>query len=241
MPISTHISCAYSGLLSRRSKVRVLLDVIDFFVSQKVTDLGSRFLLEIGRFWPPVIYLQSIYFTIHLFIARRREPFSLDRRPGSPFWYYKLGAWKSYKTTGKKLRSDAMKVAMEALETAEADPSGRHCASMPQPFFVWDRCPHVRRLLSEGKSSTRDQTRRYSGLPRTAHRKDELHPDGAEGGKCGEYHPQRGVLPERSEPRPYVGHRRCQIPCSRNRQILRRRCYPFSWSLVSRPLCPTTT
>ena len=42
-------------------------------------------------------------------MARRRLPFSVVKRPGSPFWYYKLGEWKSYKSTGKKLKSDAIK------------------------------------------------------------------------------------------------------------------------------------
>ena len=35
-------------------------------------------------------------------MPRRQEPFSLVRRPGSPYWYYKLGPWKTYKSTGKK-------------------------------------------------------------------------------------------------------------------------------------------
>ena len=92
-------------------------------------------------------------------MARRREPFSLVRRPGSPFWYYKLGAWKSYKSTGQKFKSDAIKVAMEAVEEAEADPSGPTLRKYAQPFFMWSRCPHVRRLLSEGKSITRYHVR----------------------------------------------------------------------------------
>ena len=92
-------------------------------------------------------------------MARRRLPFSVVKRPGSPFWYYKLGAWKSYKSTGKKLKSDAIKVAMEALEEHEADPSGPTLRKYAGFFFVWGKCPHVRRLLSEGKSITRYHVR----------------------------------------------------------------------------------
>ena len=43
---------------------------------------------------------------------------------------------------------------MKALEKAETGPSGPTLRKYAQPFFVWGKCPHVRRLLSEGKSIT---------------------------------------------------------------------------------------
>lgn len=92
-------------------------------------------------------------------MARRRLPFSVVKRLGSPFWYYKLGTWKSCKSTGKKLKSDAIKVAMEALEEHEADPSGPTLRKYADTFFMWGKCPHIRRLLSEGKSITRYHVR----------------------------------------------------------------------------------
>ena len=88
-------------------------------------------------------------------MPRRALPFSLVKRPGSPFWYYKLGTWKSYKSTGKKLKSEAIEIAMAALEQTEADPSGPTLRKYAEPFFVWGRCPHVRRLVDEGKSISR--------------------------------------------------------------------------------------
>lgn len=97
-------------------------------------------------------------------MPRRKLPFSLVKRPGSPYWYYKLGSWKSYKSTGKTAKSEAMKVAVAALEKAEADPSGPTLHRYADPFFLWDSCPHVRRLTSEGKSITRYHVRDMRGI-----------------------------------------------------------------------------
>ena len=88
-------------------------------------------------------------------MPRRALPFSVVKRPGSPYWYYKLGTWKTYKSSGKKLKTDAIDVAMTALEKSEADPSGPTLGKYAARFFIWDRCPHVRRLVDEGKSITR--------------------------------------------------------------------------------------
>lgn len=92
-------------------------------------------------------------------MPRRALPFSLVKRPGSPYWYYKLGTWKTYKSTGEKLKADAIKIATAALERSEANPSGPTLRKYADPFFVWDRCPHVRRLFDEGKSITRYHTK----------------------------------------------------------------------------------
>lgn len=88
-------------------------------------------------------------------MPRRQEPFSLVRRPGSPYWYYKLGPWKTYKSTGKTVKADAISVALEALEKEAGDPGGPTVRKYADPFFVWETCPHVKRLVAEGKSITR--------------------------------------------------------------------------------------
>ncbi len=95
-------------------------------------------------------------------MGRHAEPFSLVRRPGSPFWYYKLGEWKSYKSTGKKLKIEATKVAMEALK--EPQPQGAVFRRYAKPFFQWKTCPHVRRLLNEGKSISRYHVKNMRGV-----------------------------------------------------------------------------
>ena len=88
-------------------------------------------------------------------MARRMEPFSVIKRSKSDFWYYKLGPWKTYKSTGEKTKSEAMKVALAAFEETQADPCGPRLKEYAKPYFVWNTCPHVRRLTSEGKSITK--------------------------------------------------------------------------------------
>ena len=92
-------------------------------------------------------------------MPRRQEPFSLVRRPGSPFWYYKLGPWRTYKSTGKTVKADAISVALEALEKESDDPGGPTVRKYAVPFFIWETCPHVNRLVTEGKSITRYHVR----------------------------------------------------------------------------------
>ena len=91
-------------------------------------------------------------------IARPAEPFSLIKRSKTKSWYYKLGGWKGYKSTGKTLKSNAISVALEALEATSPDPSGPTVRIYAAPFFVWETCPHVKRLVAEGKSITFSRT-----------------------------------------------------------------------------------
>ena len=88
-------------------------------------------------------------------MGRKAEPFTLVHRQGSPFWYYKLGAWDTYKTTGEKAKAEALKVALTALKELGSGPVGPTFRTYAAPFFIWERCPHVRRLTSEGKSINR--------------------------------------------------------------------------------------
>lgn len=88
-------------------------------------------------------------------MGRQKEPFSLIKRPKTKYWYYKLGGWTVYRSTGETVKSEAMKVAMAALESEDAGPVGPSLRRYAEPYFLWDQCPHVRRLLSEGRSVTR--------------------------------------------------------------------------------------
>jgi len=58
------------------------------------------------------------------FMDRRAESVTGVCQLGSPFWYYKLGEWKTYKSTGKKLKNEATKVAMDATGEPEAHAQG---------------------------------------------------------------------------------------------------------------------
>ncbi len=88
-------------------------------------------------------------------MARRAEPVSLIKRPKTKYWYYKLADWKTYKSTGETAKTEAQKVALAALKDAGVGPTGPTFRRYAEPFFIWDSCPHVRRLASEGRSVTR--------------------------------------------------------------------------------------
>ena len=97
-----------------------------------------------------------------------RRTYYLIRRGG--FWYYRLnresGLVKSDEVTWHTTGCESRKDAESFLEDLLAD--GRNPATPAKnqsflqysaPFFLWDRCPHIRRLLEEGKSFTRRHAR----------------------------------------------------------------------------------
>ena len=115
-------------------------------------------------------------------MARPAEPFSIIKRPKTKFWYYKLGGWKGYKSTGKTLKSDAISVALEALDAEQPDPSGPTLRKYAAAFFVWESCPHVRRLVSEGKSTSKSTSPEASVVTSVepSHRSPSPWPDGSD-------------------------------------------------------------
>jgi len=64
-------------------------------------------------------------------------------------WYYKLPEGKHYLSTGQSTRSAAEQFVIELI------PRYYSFRRYAEPFFVWDRYPHIRRLREEGKSITR--------------------------------------------------------------------------------------
>ena len=48
-------------------------------------------------------------------MPKQADPFNLIKRPPSPYWHYKLQSWRSYKSTGQKTKTGAMKVVQEAI------------------------------------------------------------------------------------------------------------------------------
>jgi len=72
------------------------------------------------------------------------------------YWYYRLAEESTFHTTGQVTRVKAEAFVVELLRSHE-DHSHQRRASFRRyadPFFVWDRCPHSRRLREEGKSIT---------------------------------------------------------------------------------------
>ncbi len=60
---------------------------------------------------------------------------------------YKIAGWKDYKTTGTKLKGEAMTVVMQALKEAEQKAEGRMTLRVyADPFYVYESCPHIQRI-----------------------------------------------------------------------------------------------
>lgn len=101
-------------------------------------------------------------------MPRQKEPFSLIQRKPSPYLYFKLAGWKTYKSTGKKTKSDAMVVVQEAIEKETKNLTEQTLGEYLQPYFRWTECPHVRRLREENKSISKeyveDQRKRMERL-----------------------------------------------------------------------------
>ena len=95
-----------------------------------------------------------------------RQEFILYKRKRKKgyVWYYKLAAEKTGHSPGKVLKRDARDfVENEVLPKTE--PYTRlTLLQYLQPYFVWGECPHIQRLLVEGKSISptyaKDQRRR---------------------------------------------------------------------------------
>lgn len=93
-----------------------------------------------------------------------RRPYYLIRR--GEHWYYRLnresGLVKSdgitWHTTGCKDRRDAENFIKDLLSGSPyPDIPVKHLSfrKYAAPFFIWDHCPHIRRLREEGKNITR--------------------------------------------------------------------------------------
>jgi integrase len=85
-------------------------------------------------------------------MPRHSEPFTLIKKPPSPYWHFKLRGWTSYKTTGEKTKTEAMKVVQEALQHQNFNsgkPVDLTFREYAQPYFIWETCPRVQRKLYE--------------------------------------------------------------------------------------------
>lgn len=87
----------------------------------------------------------------------------IDRDRG--YWYYKLRFWQDYESTGIKIkrnargkptnRADADHYASEQYQRAILyTKRGLTLREFLDPYFVWDRCPHVKQLVADGNTPT---------------------------------------------------------------------------------------
>ena len=72
------------------------------------------------------------------------------------FWYYRLPGMKGYKTTGTRDHHEAVLFTQEKMKSAELLGPRRAplLKEYSADFFVWDRCPHCRKLREEGRQIT---------------------------------------------------------------------------------------
>ncbi len=88
-------------------------------------------------------------------MSRYSEPYVLikQKKKSGIICHYRLQGEKTKHSTGKKLKGDA-KDYVEAL-IKRKETSELAFRDYAEPFFLWDRCPHILRLRSENKSITR--------------------------------------------------------------------------------------
>ncbi len=73
------------------------------------------------------------------------------------YWYYRLPGMKGYKTTGTRDHREAVLFTQGKMKSAELLVRRRAplLKEYSADFFVWDRCPHCRKLREEGRQITR--------------------------------------------------------------------------------------
>jgi integrase len=78
-------------------------------------------------------------------------------------FYYRLLGWKNFKTTGETNRTQAERyVNVQIRKQGFSKTSDELFIDYAGKFFLWDTCPHISRLLDEGKSITK----RYAAIQR---------------------------------------------------------------------------
>jgi len=95
-------------------------------------------------------------------IKYKRREYTLFKKKDKKVWYvyyYDKNGKRVSKSTGQTVKYKAEEYAQELvglLKNPRKDVTFREYA---QPFFLWDSCPHIRRLLDERKSITRRHAR----------------------------------------------------------------------------------
>ena len=69
-------------------------------------------------------------------MPRYREPYSIIKRPDSPYYYFKLGSWKKYRTTRCTTAEEAEKVVHAAYLESLVVPTGPLLREYAEPYFI---------------------------------------------------------------------------------------------------------
>ena len=92
-----------------------------------------------------------------------KRPYLLFKR--GEYWYFRLADESSFHTTGKITRGEAEAYVVRLFEAISGsnpadDPTFRQYAA---PYFVWGKCPHVRRVFEESGHMTERHVRIQRG------------------------------------------------------------------------------
>ena len=87
-----------------------------------------------------------------------KRPYLLKKR--GKYWYYRLSEEQTFHSTGQTARSRAENFVQHLIIQSKdrskiAEATDLSLLQYASPYFVWEKCPHVRRLLDEGKSITK--------------------------------------------------------------------------------------
>jgi len=82
-------------------------------------------------------------------MPRKKSPYRLKKR--GKFWYYKFPEQSVFHSTDKTTKVDAEKYILELLKKGET-PNYQILKNYSKPFYIYEDCPHIRRLIDENKS-----------------------------------------------------------------------------------------
>ncbi len=86
------------------------------------------------------------------------------------YYYFRLRDWTSWKSTGCTTKETAVDYIIEQIEKNEPEKkTGRPSIRLLlrqyiEPFYTWERCPHVLRLRDENKHITKEHVLRQRSL-----------------------------------------------------------------------------
>ncbi len=87
------------------------------------------------------------------------------------YFYFRLRGWTTWKSTGCKSQQAALDYILEQIEKNKSLPERKPrpaddltLRQYSEPFYLWDRCPHVLRLRDENKQITKEHVLRQRSL-----------------------------------------------------------------------------
>lgn len=79
------------------------------------------------------------------------------------YWYYKTPDMTGYRSTGEKSKALAERAVMKLIQRNLAGKENPTFKEYAKTFYIWGECPHVTRVLAEGKSFSKRYCDRQRG------------------------------------------------------------------------------